>query len=160
MLFSTADETSELYGEKARHQKAEETRQAIVQLERASYLASRERSIKTHGNILIPDSLDDRVVIRKQFNKFGGVNAALTYDETHNRIFNRRMVKPDNPVRTQFLRDQDLSGKTYNIVSHTVISEWPSQSFNRLHDKRLDHPSQTALEEPRNLQGSLRLPKS
>ena len=59
-------------------------------------------------------------------------------------------------MRTQLIRDNDLSGKDYNIVTHAVITEYPSMTMLRNHDKRLDHPSQASLEGSRNLQGALK----
>lgn len=154
LLYSTGDVTCELYGQKARDQIADEAQKTALRLERSTLIAQKNSSIKTHGNIIVPESVDDRVVIRKQFHTYGGTSRALTFDETHNRIFNRRMDAPFNPVRAQMLRNNDLSGKDYNIVTGTIIHEWPSQPFQRLHDKRLDHPSQASLEDQRNTQGS------
>ena len=58
------------------------------------------------------------------------------------------------PERTQHLREQDLNGKTYNIITHSKIEFWPPKSPER-RDRRLSHPSQTSLRGPRNMQGAM-----
>lgn len=75
------------------------------------------------------------------------------YADTHLRIFQKREVV-FNPDRTQRLRDYDLNGKHYNIVTHATIGILPPKSEAKV-DMRLQHPSQQSLERGRNLQGSL-----
>ena len=79
-------------------------------------------------------------------------------------------------TRTQFQRDNELSGKQHNIINHTIIEHWPSRHMDRLYDKKLLHPrylltppstylfnlltysliiSQTSLESTRNTVGSI-----
>eukprot|EP01034_Spumella_vulgaris_P028083 gene28083-34884_t len=60
-----------------------------------------------------------------------------------------------NGLRTQQLRDQELSGKDYNITNHVVIEHWPPRDFHRQQVKNIDHPSQHSLESQRNLQGTI-----
>ena len=108
------------------------------------------------GNILIPESLGPRVKINKFYQSKGGDAHALSFDETHNRLF-CRMGGTSNDGRTQLLRDTESSGNPHNIINHTIIEHWPPRQFDRDHNKTLAHPSQAALERgTRNLQGTLR----
>mmetsp|Transcript_31712 Transcript_31712/g.45665 ORF Transcript_31712/g.45665 Transcript_31712/m.45665 type:complete len:117 (+) Transcript_31712:828-1178(+) len=107
------------------------------------------------GNILAPETLGPRVQVAPFYQSKGGEYHALSFDETHNRLF-CRMAGTSNDARTQLLRDLETSGKTYSITNHTAIEHWPPRIFERQVDKALAHPSQASLEGSRNLQGSLR----
>lgn len=157
MCDSSDNESSEIYGEKAKEAHREAAYKNITHLERTSNIAVRTSSMKTNGNILIPETLAPRVKIREDFQTKGGTTHAFSFDETHNRIFDRRMETAPEAARTQHIRDEDLSGKTYDIVKHTLVEHWPSKTFERDFDKRLSHASQNTLEGQRNLQGSLNL---
>ncbi|KAJ8604245.1 hypothetical protein CTAYLR_009236 [Chrysophaeum taylorii] len=74
------------------------------------------------------------------------------YADTHLRVFQKHEVV-FNPRRAQQLRDYDLNGKHYDIVTHTVHEVLPPSTEERV-NKRLAHPSQNSLERGRNLQGS------
>lgn len=78
----------------------------------------------------------------------------MSFDSTFNTVFGSSKHEMD-PERAQKLRDQDFSGKTYNITQHTAVEHWPSRPFDRQEDRRLNHPSQASLESQRNLQGTL-----
>mmetsp|Transcript_4679 Transcript_4679/g.6428 ORF Transcript_4679/g.6428 Transcript_4679/m.6428 type:complete len:376 (+) Transcript_4679:129-1256(+) len=73
--------------------------------------------------------------------------------DTHDRVFGQ--VAPTlNPARTQNIRNQDLGGKAYNIVSGEKIMHAPATISERV-NKTLSHPSQHRLERGRNEQGAL-----
>ena len=155
---NATNEQSEIYGAEARAARDHSEYKAITHLERKSNIATRTSSFETNGNILVPDSIASRVKIEKYYQSKGATNTlGLSFDETHNRLFNRRMDRAPNIDRTLYIRDQELSGKQYNIVTHAMIEQWPARSFfHREKDPRMDHPSQgAALEGPRNLQGTL-----
>jgi hypothetical protein len=155
MVDSNANINSEIYGEKARIEMAEREYKKQIHLERQSNLANKQSSMSVYGNILVPDTLGPRVKLNKDYQSKGGNFHALSYDETHNRLF-CRLSGTYASNRTQALRDVELSGKDYNITQHTTIEHWPPRSFEREYVKDMAHPSQQALEGPRNLQGTLR----
>jgi hypothetical protein len=155
MVDSSNNENSLIYGEKAKDINSLQNYKEIKCLERRTNLAVRTSSIHTNGNIIDPESVASRVKINKDYQSKGGIAKGLSFDETHNRIFYRKMGKAPNTMRAQALRDQDIAGKNYNIITHTLISEWPGHEFHRDYDRRLDHPSQAALEQPRNTQGAI-----
>ena len=142
MVDTSDNETSEIYGAKARDIHAENDYKSITKLERRYHLAVNRSSMQTNGNILIPDTIAPRVKIDKFYQNKGGSIHALSFDETFNRLFNRRMEVAPAAGRTQNIRDCELSGKNYNIVTHAMVKECPSKQFDRDYDKRLGHPSQ------------------
>jgi hypothetical protein len=155
---SSHNENSEIYGQRAQREHAHDEYKSITHLERKANIAAHTSSVETNGNFFIPDTIASRVNIEKGFQSKGGQNmVGLSFDETFNRLFNRRMDRPPKTIRTLHMRDQELSGKQYNLVNHTLIEHWPArQFFERDVDKRMHHASQfAALEGPRNLQGTL-----
>jgi Trp operon repressor len=156
------NETSEIYGKQAVAVRAHEEYKSITHLERHANIAAKTSSLETNGDYLVPETIASRVQIEKLYQSKGGQNmVGLSFDETFNRIFNRRMDRPPKTIRTLHMRDQELSGKQYNLVNHTLIEHWPArQFFERDVDKRMHHPSQfCAPEGPRNLQGTLQADK-
>jgi len=154
MVDSAENEESEIYGQLAHERRVAAEQKELIHLERRANLAQRTSSITTHGNIVVPDTVTDRVVTAPEYQRKGGDNHALTFEETYNRVFVRRLGNPIRAERTQNLRNNDLSGKSYNMINHTVIEHWPSQTIDRLEDKGLQHPSQAALHTTRLLQGT------
>lgn len=155
---SSENPNSEIYGRRAQDQHAHDEYKSITHLERKANIAAKTSSVETNGNFLVPETIASRVKIERDYQSKGGQNmVGLSFDETFNRIFNRRMDRPPKTVRTLHMRDQELSGKQHNIVNHTLIEQWPArQFFERDKDKRMEHPSQYAsVEGPRNLQGTL-----
>ena len=75
------------------------------------------------------------------------------YADTNARIFQKRDHFA-NPTRRQSLRDQDISGKDYDVITHTKVQLYPSTKPVRV-NKILAHPSQQSSERGRNVQGSL-----
>lgn len=155
MVDSNDNVNSEVYGETAKEQQRKNEIAYNNERERAEKLARRTSSQSVVGNILVPETVSSSVRIDKYFQSKGGDHHGLSFNQTHDRIFNR-CDKVFNPSRTQLLRDTELSGKPYNIVNHTLIEAYPPRKFERLENKVLAHPSQTSLEGTRNLQGSLR----
>jgi hypothetical protein len=155
MIDSNSNVNSEIYGEKAKEVLAEREYKKQIHLERQSNLANKTSSMTIYGNILVPETLGPRVKFNKDYQSKGGNYHALSYDETHNRLFCRLQpsVTGDRP---QLLRDTELSGKDYNIIQHTMIDQWPARSFERQVDRRLAHASQQSLEHTRNMQGTIR----
>jgi hypothetical protein len=77
--------------------------------------------------------------------------------DTQDRLFGSSAVK-ENPLRTQHLRDRDLQGRTYNLVTKAAVVDWPSQGGDRSakHDYAfMAHPSQQSLERQRSAQGGV-----
>jgi hypothetical protein len=77
--------------------------------------------------------------------------------DTQDRLFGSSAVE-ENPLRTQHLRDRDLQGRTYNLVTKAAIVDWPSQGPDRSakHDYAfMAHPSQQSLERQRSAQGGV-----
>lgn len=156
MYDSNDNMNSEIYGERAKREYADGEYKAQIHLERRSRLANKQSSMTLSGNILLPETLGPRVKVNKFYQSKGGDTHALSFDETHNRLF-CRMGGSANDGRTQKLRDTESSGIPFNIVNHTIIEHWPPRQFDREYSKTLAHPSQTALEKgTRNLQGTLR----
>jgi hypothetical protein len=155
---SCSNENSELYGERARASNAVKLHRQEAHSLRRQNLAHSTSSILTNGNIIVPDSLPENVLVRTSFqSKQRATVGPLSFAETQKRLFYRAQVKqiPHNKERAQLLRDQDLSGKDYNIVTHAAITDWPSRPLERSVHRDMAHPSQASLEAPRNTLGSL-----
>lgn len=155
MIDSSDNIQSEIYGERATQEMAEKEYKRQIHLERQSRLAVKQSSIATNGNLLAPNTIGPRVQVEKYYQSKGGDHHALSFDETHNRLF-CRLQGASSSDRTQMLRDIDLSGKDYNITQHTILEHWPPREFKRQVDRNMGHPSQAALEGSRNLQGTIR----
>lgn len=147
---------SEIYGEKAKQYIEAKNQRQIIADSRRDYLGEKKSNMGHSGNILNPDLMSSNVKTEKFYQNKGGKIHALTFQETYYRVLeSNKEIRKNSLERTQQLRDQDLSGKNYNIVTHTAIEHWPSK-VNTKEDKRLLHPSQASLDGPRNLQGSMR----
>jgi hypothetical protein len=149
---------SEIYGERAKKQYADENCRTNLEAERRIHLSHKTSSMVTNGNILAPENLDNRVQVNKFLGQKGGDFHALPFQNTFNRLFQRTDAKKSIDNRTQALRERDLNGKTFNFITHAGIEHWPvsksSKSEGPEH-KVLAHPSQASLDHPRNLQGSI-----
>ena len=86
--------------------------------------------VRLEGNLLVPETLGPRVKVNPFYQSKGGEYHALSFDETHNRLF-CRMGGVSNDARTQLLRDIETSGKPYNITNHTAIEHWPPRIYER-----------------------------
>ena len=75
------------------------------------------------------------------------------YADTNARIFMKR-DHAVNKDRRQHLRDMDIFGKSYDVVTHAKVEQFPSSVTERT-NKILAHPSQQSEERGRNTQGSL-----
>lgn len=155
MIDSSDNMDSEIYGQRATKLFAEQDYKRQIHLERSSRLAAMQSSMHINGNILLPDSLGPRVKTDKFYQSKGGDFHALSFDETHNRLF-CRLQGASKSERTQFLRDVETSGKPYDIVHLKTVEHWPPKVFDREVKSDLTHPSQATLEGQRSLQGSLR----
>ena len=153
-LDSAEHTGSDIYGEQARKEQNERYYRSQIHLERRSQLGALESSIATNGDLTKPGSVAARVKVNSDYQSKGGDFHALSFEETHNRLFCRQ-ERAGGAGRTQRIRDAELSGKQYNIVTMTTIEHWPSRHFDRLENKTLSHPSQTSLHGSRNLQGSI-----
>lgn len=147
---------SEIYGSRAVTYLSEKSKRQEASEARKQYLAVKRSAMSHSGNILNPDLMSNAVKTQKFYQNKGGTVHNPTFDETFFRILmsNKEVVK-ESAMRTQHLRDQDLHGKKYNIVTHAEISAWPSKVSERVR-KDWSHPSQTSLEGFRNMQGSTR----
>lgn len=111
MVDSCNNEESEIYGAKAKRAHADKEYKAQIHLERKGYLALRCSSLATNGNILVPESILPRYSLTHLFSSYllinfafrvqteafyqskGGNTHALSFDETHNRLFCRGAEK-------------------------------------------------------------------
>ena len=147
---------SEIYGENAKAYVEMKDSKQMFDEARRNYLGAKRSNLQHSGNILNPDLMSNDVKTEKYYQNKGGDRHAPTFGETYYRVLeSNKEIKRDSAKRTQYLRDQDLNGKNYNIVNHTEIKLWPSKTQERVYE-RMNHPSQTSLDGPRNLQGSLK----
>lgn len=146
---------SEVYGEYAKKFFAEENAVMRAREARKEHLGHMQSSAKYNGNLLNPDSIPDTVKVSTIFQS-KGAKQDNSFEKTKKNIFvGEHNGKDDfNPYRAQHLRDQDICGKNFNIVTGASIQHWPS-SVQQRHDERLAHASQTAYETAKNMQGSL-----
>ena len=154
-LDSAENTGSDIYGERALKEEHEKHYRSQIHLERRSQLGNLRSSIATNGDITKPDTIAARVKVNPDYQSKGGDFHGLSFEETHNRLFCRQ-ERAGGAYRTQRIRDAELSGKQYNIVTMTTIEHWPSRHFERLENKNLAHESQVSLHGSRNLQGSIR----
>lgn len=131
MVDSSSNLESEVYGDRAKMNLANQEYKNQIVLERKSRLASKQCAIALNGNLIVPESVAPRVKVNSTYQGKGGDYHALSFDETHNRLF-CRMQAVNNDVRTQRLRNLDLNGKEYSITQHTAIEHWPSRHLDRL----------------------------
>ena len=72
-----------------------------------------------------------------------------TFEQTYDNIFHDQEKRrlPRNESRTQFIRDNEMGGRKYNIISHAVLKdEWTANSeFQHSTNKRHEHPSHVAM---------------
>lgn len=155
MVDSAFNQESEIFGERAKKIQAEKDYRAQIHLERYSALSTKMSSMATNGNILVPSTVKPRVQTEKYFQSKGGSAHAFSFEETHNRLFCRQEINK-NGNRTQLIRNNEMSGKQYDIVTLTTVEHWPSRHVERLENKILNHPSQASAEGVRNMQGATR----
>lgn len=149
---------SEIYGEKATAIASSEKYRTNLDIERRISLSKKTSSIITNGNILVPENMDTRVQVQKFYQGKGGEFHNLTFQNTFNRLFCRTDAKQSMDHRTQALRERDLNGRTYDLVTHAGIEHWPVSGITKAQGpehKVLAHPSQASLEHSRNLQGAI-----
>ena len=102
--------------------------------------------MSTVGNILNPASLSSEVKNQKLYQSKCMKHTVMPLEVTHGRLFPPKLVKKEKFTRrAQYLRNQDICGKNFNIVSHIEVSHWPSDVMER-NNKRTCHPSQTSLD--------------
>lgn len=151
---------SKIYGDRAIKTQTSTSQKEHLHQQRHEMLANRTSSILTSGNILVPETLDpNKIKTAKLYQSKGGEYHGKTFAETSD-IFRVIMGKIDKN-RQQYIRNQDIHGKSYNIITHAAIEQWPATDSDRpkreyYEHRVLSHPSQTSLEGSRNLQGSLR----
>lgn len=151
MVDSSDNINSEIYGNKA--QEIQNKSQKIQQFHemRQQNLIRNNGSLSKDFNNLVPeDKRQEKLFQNKKY-----IGNTLSFEETFHRVFEKEQLKPPKPERTQYLRDQDLQGKNYNIITNTQIV-YGKSLVEEKRDKILSHPSQQSLSYNRNLQGSLR----
>ena len=149
---------SEIYGDKAAAIAAGEKNRNNLDIERRIILSKKTSSIITNGNVLVPENMDTRVQVQKFYQGKGGEFHNLPFQNTFNRLFCRTDAKQSMDHRTQALRERDLNGKTYDLVTHAGVEHWPVSGNTKAQGpehKVLAHPSQASLEQSRNLQGAI-----
>lgn len=155
MVDSNENENSEIYGNIAYERRNESEQKNQIRLERLNNISHRNSSLIKNGDFIKPDTIPSTVLTNDiSFQSKCKINTGLTFDETYNRIFIRRLGYPIKESRTQNLRNNDLNNKNYNLISHTLIEHWPAKNMDRLEDNAMKHPSQNSLENIRSLQGT------
>mmetsp|Transcript_40570 Transcript_40570/g.126921 ORF Transcript_40570/g.126921 Transcript_40570/m.126921 type:complete len:386 (-) Transcript_40570:174-1331(-) len=145
---SAANPKTVTYRATAQRLKTKKDRKALHYSRRLENLSSILQPARRHG--YNPYVHTAAPVQEKLFQTKGGPHPQ---EDNGARLFNRKGFTVDVP-RQQYLRDHDLLGKNYNIVTHTVVETMPS-TMAEVRDRRMAHPSQSRLERGRNLQGSL-----
>jgi hypothetical protein len=151
MVDSSDNLNSEIYGERAASRHDQFLRTQLRHEQRQQNLIQKSGQLSKDYNHLIPENRNENKLFQTKKN----VGSTLTFEETFTRVFEKDQLKPPRPERTQHLRDQDLLGKNFNIITNTVITHGKSSIPEKI-DKVLAHPSQQSLNSTRNLQGSLR----
>jgi hypothetical protein len=150
---SALNETSEIYGQRAQEYNNEVARKVVGHAKRREHLGHLTSTQSAVGNILVPRSVKETRAFVKEYQGKGMTHTSLGFDGTYNRLF-PAVVSKRNHRRVQELRDQDINGKEYNLVTHARIVNFPPSTSERV-DKRMSHPSQESLLSSRNLQGAL-----
>lgn len=151
MVDDTSNLNSEIYGERAQVIKEKQDRMDRIHQQRQQNLMKCGGVLSgDYGNMIPANAPQESLFQTKK-----STGTTQTFQETFSRVFEKVELKPPRPERTQHLRDHDLLGKNYNIITNTVIVHGKS-SIPERQDKVLAHPSQYSLHSTRNLQGSLR----
>lgn len=154
-IDSNANEDSEIYGAQARAK-----REAIENSLRFKEARRAQLCVNTSSSIVSSKGSGARTGAEEKVGQSkGGTHRAPTFEQTHNNLFAQN-IKTIDEDRRQLIRDRDLDGRPYNLITHTMHEHMPPRQgqnpVERRENKFLDHPSQTSLEGPRNFQGSLR----
>lgn len=152
MCDSNDNVNSEIYADRARKLQEQDNRRSMAHTKRTDNLLHKGgtmgRSGGDWGNLLPDDGTSGM-----GFQSKARVAENSSLGDTRSRLFSGNDVKPRNEARAQNLRDMDLLGKNYNIVSGTMIEHGQSRIAERT-NKSLAHPSQNSLG-GRNMQGCL-----
>lgn len=135
-LDSSSNIQSEVYGDKAKKILEKQNERLAHSKARRANLEYQTSSMLSNGNILIPESIADHVKLNKTYQSKRHNPNTISLEESKIRLFDTQYLSHSergiNQMRTQALRDQDLSGKQYNIITHSVITTFPSHpDFNR-----------------------------
>mmetsp|Transcript_8952 Transcript_8952/g.9469 ORF Transcript_8952/g.9469 Transcript_8952/m.9469 type:complete len:368 (+) Transcript_8952:58-1161(+) len=151
MVDSSDNINSEIYGNKAQEILNKTSKvQQFHEARQQNLLRNNGSLSNDFGNLVTEDKRQEKLFQNKKY-----IGNTLSFEETFHRVFEKEQLKPPKPERTQHLRDQDLLGKNYNIITNTAIV-YGKSSIEEKKDKILSHPSQQSLHCNRNLQGSLR----
>lgn len=157
MYDSTNNIDSEAYGDKAKALAGTMGKLDSFHSERQEHIARTQG--KTMQTVLNTGANQGSEAISADRNFFQSKGRQNTFDNSFSSTYNTLFGRVDTtirPERTQYLRDQDLSGKQYDLVCHTRVEHCPpSNGFTRQENRILSHPSQACLEGQRNLQGTL-----
>jgi hypothetical protein len=152
MCDSNDNVNSEIYADRARKLNEQSNRRDIAHAKRTNNLKDKSGSMGRSGGDwgnLLPDDGSSGM----GFQSKSRVSGNLSFDETKGRLFSGNTGRPRNDHRAQHLRDMDLLGKNYNILSGTQIEHGRSAIPERT-NKVMAHPSQNSLS-GRNMQGCL-----
>jgi hypothetical protein len=157
MYDSTDNPESVVYAQKAREGEERQMRAQRTAATRKDMLAKCGSSLSHNFGEMVPAQAKQYDVLQSKKH----VPGRLSYEQTQERVFQKADVKLVPSERTQHLRERDLQGKTYNIVTGTQVEHWPSlepqPSQISMKNRILTHPSQTSLHSTRNMQGSFQL---
>ena len=142
---SSLNVDSEIYGERAKKYLTKLKHKRDLHFGRHDRLAFLRSNMSESGNILDGKSIKPGVKLNSLYQSKCMKHTCLTTEETHNRLFPKKLDKyPRNTVREQKLRNQDVHGKKFNIVSHIQYPYFESDVKERLNKLQI-HPSQTVV---------------
>jgi hypothetical protein len=151
MVDDPSNVNSEVYGARAQEMREKQEKAYHNHQQRQQNLMKCGGVLSSNYGDLIPSNAPQETLFQTK----KSTGTTQTFQETFTRVFEKIELKPPRPERTQHLRDQDLLGKNYNIITNTAIVHGKS-SIPERSDRVLGHPSQNSLHSNRNLQGSLR----
>lgn len=157
MYDSTDNPESTVYAQKAREEEERKMRAQRIAANRKDILVQCGSSLSHNFGNLVPEQAKQYDILQSKKH----VPGRLSYEQTQERVFQKAEIKTIPVERTQYLRERDMQGKTYNIVTGTHVEHWPSlephPSQTSMKNRILVHPSQTSLRLTRNMQGSMEI---
>ena len=152
MCDSNDNVNSEIYADRARKLQEQDHRRSVAHEKRTINLKEKGGSMGQSGGDwgkLLPEDAKCTMGFQSKARASNGA----AQEDSRSRLFGGNAGRPRNEARAQNLRDMDLFGKNYNIVSGTMIEHGRSV-MNERANKAMAHPSQNSLA-GRNMQGCL-----
>jgi len=150
---SLSNPNSEVYGERCQEQIAQQMKEEYRKEMRRQELKKISEANERIGYNPFQHN-EDWEDPQNKMHQFLQTKAGRTSQfDTHDRIFGQTTPSL-NPKRTENIRNQDLGGKQYNLVTGTQIVHGQPTVPERIHNG-MAHPSQQRCERGRNEQGAL-----